>query len=161
MISLTHAEKRLRDFLADRAAGADPGDPADSTITYGDLADELDRDGSLGWSPGHPSWSHLRTALFHIAAYESERGRPVLSALVVREGGIPGLGFGDIGRQLGRVADESADAEYRFWKTELDASVRYWTSPGARAAALLDPRLDAVTADLGKIKQMLRTLLHG
>ena len=66
-----------------------------------------------------------------------------------------------MGRQLGRLAGEGADAEYRFWEAELDASARYWSADGAQAAALLDPQFDAIMADQAKIKQMLRTLLHG
>jgi hypothetical protein len=160
MISLTPAEKRLRDFLASLAAQADPADPEASIITYGVLGQKLDPDDDLGWRQG-PGHNRLRTALYHVSVYEAQHGRPLLGAFAVREGGIPGFGFADIGRQLNLFTGESKDAENRFWKSELDASVRHWSADGAQAAALLDPQFDALKAENAKLKQMLRTLLHG
>ena len=55
------------------------------TVNDKALAEELDPDGSLGWNDGG-SYKGLSHALFHIATFEVEHGRPVgLVALVINE----------------------------------------------------------------------------
>jgi hypothetical protein len=165
MISLTPDEKRLRDFLAAAlAAQADPSNPEACTITYKDLAVALDPDGSIGWKHGHPRYTRLITALYHINTYEVEHGRPMVGAFVVHvTDGRPGTGFAALGRQLGRLTEDGEDAEYAFWLAEMDASVEYWSAATAETAkpGLTDTQFDAIMAELSTIKQMLRQLLHG
>lgn len=166
MISLTPAEERLRDFLADRAAKVGPGDPAASTITYSALAAELDPDGSICWKQGHPRYSRLITALYHVSSYEVEHGRPMPSAFVVHVGdGLPGTGLAALARQLGRPVGDGKDAEYDFWQAEMNAMVKHWAATKAEerqaGVGLTDTQFDAIMAELSKIKQMLRQFLHG
>lgn len=169
MISLTPAETRLRDFIGTLAAGADPADPTISVITHEKLAQELDPDGRTGWNQV-PQYGGLRTALYHVSTYEAEHGRPMLSAFAVRGSGSrtrrpfkgePGSGFFDHARKLGRLDGYSDGDQHAFWLSELRAAARYWQATGPVAVAVLDAQFDAVMAELGKIKQMLRTLLHG
>lgn len=171
MISLTPAEKHLRDFLADRAAKANPDNPAASVITYGNLADELDPDNLIGWAGSHPRYGALKTALFHVSSYEAEHNRPMLTAFVVRASGSvsgsrprkgePGNGFFKLARRLGRLDSEGTEAESAFWESEMRACSEQWSATGAgTGAGLPDAQYDTIMAELGKIKQMLRTLLH-
>jgi hypothetical protein len=161
MISLTPAETRLRDILIARAASGGGG-----TITYMDLAAEADPDGSLGWRQGHPRYVVFRKALYHIAYYEAEHGRPMLTAFVVHASepgkGFPGDGFFGYARSIGRLDGDSAEAERTFWRSEMDACVKYWSAARVKAAGagLSDAQFDAIMAELSKIKQLLRQLRH-
>jgi hypothetical protein len=92
MISLTPAEKRLRDLLASLAAKADPAGPSGSTITYKDLALEVDPDNEIGWKGGYPRYVSMQTTLYHVSTYEVEHGRPMITGFVVR-GSDPGGAF--------------------------------------------------------------------
>jgi hypothetical protein len=161
MISLTHAETHLRDLLIARAISGD------GTITYKDLADEADPDDSLGWKRGHPRYSVLRKALYHVAYYEAEHGRPMLTGFVVRGWepgkGLPGPGFFEYARSIGRlVGDDSTEAKRTFLQSEMDACMKHWSVAGVEAAGagLSDAQFDAIMAELSKIKQMIRKLQH-
>jgi hypothetical protein len=90
MLKLTTAENNvLRPWLIDRmCTGGD-------VIEHKDLAEELDPNGSLGWNDGG-DYNGLSHALFHVATFEVEHGRPVgLVALAIdetkqlAEGGFP------------------------------------------------------------------------
>jgi hypothetical protein len=167
MISLTPAEERLRDFLASLAAKADPARPTASTITYKELAAELDPDGHIGWKRSHPRYGSLKTALYHVSTYEVEHGRPMITGFVVRGSqpgkGFPGSGFFLLARRLDRLAGDSEEAKYAFWQSEMKACVQHWSAAGAEVAdaGLPEAQFDAIMAELSKIKQMLRQLLHG
>jgi hypothetical protein len=70
MLKLTPAESDvLRSWLISRmrAGGQTVSDKAP--------AEELDPDGSLGWNDGG-SYQGLSRALFYVAAFEAEHGRP-------------------------------------------------------------------------------------
>jgi hypothetical protein len=68
-----------------------------------------------------------------------------------------------LARRLGRLTGDSYEAEHIFWHSELVACVEHWSAAGAEAAdgKLSEAQFDAIMAELGKIKQMLRQLLHG
>src|SRR5215469_5945479 len=121
MISLTPDEERVRDYLADLAAHAEPGNPGASAISYTRLAEELDPDGHVGWKRGYPRHTRLVTALYHVSTYEVEHGRPMPSAFVVHNYGDrqPGSGLGQLGKELGRPVGDGPDADYRFWQSEM------------------------------------------
>jgi hypothetical protein len=158
MISLTPAETRLRDLLVARVVSGD------GTITYKDQAAEADPDGSLGWRQGHPRYTVFRKALYHIAYYEAEHGRPMLTAFVVRgSDGLPGPGFFRYARSIDRLDGYGAEAERMFWQSEMNACVKHWSAAGVEAvgAGLSDAQFDAIMAELSKIKQMIRQLQHG
>ena len=78
MLKLTPAENDLlRLWLIDRMR------TGGQAISDKALAEELDPDGSLGWNDGG-DYSGLSHALFHIATFEVEHGRPVgLVALAI------------------------------------------------------------------------------
>ena len=169
MISLTPEEERLRDFLAVRAANADPSDPGANTISYMRLAAELDPDGSIGWKQGHPRYAHLITALYHVSTYEVEHGRPMPSAFVVHShDGMPGSGLAGLARTLGRLTADGADADYAFWQAEMRAMVEHWSAATKAEVIKADGHLtdthtqfDAIMAELSTIKCMVRQLLQG
>jgi len=163
MITLTPAEVHLRDLLTARAAGADPAAPEEWTMTYGELATAADPNGEYGWNQGHPRYSRLITALFHVNSYEVEHGRPMVGAFAVSvDSRTSGSGFANLGLDLGREVGEGKAAERDFWKAELERSVAYWSADSrAASGGLSDAQFDAIMAELSKIKQMLRQLRHG
>jgi hypothetical protein len=161
MITLTPAEELLREFLVEQARKADPGAAEAAMITYTELAEALDRDGELGWRQSYPRFTPLRAPLYHVALYEAEHNRPLVTALVVRTGGRrPGDGFYYAARQVGYTVPEDKAAEREFWHGHLAEVVRYW-SGGPDVVAMADAHHAAVMAELAIIKRMLRQLLHG
>jgi hypothetical protein len=161
MITLTTAEERLREFLVEQARKADLGAPEAATVTYTKLVEELDRDGSLGWRQSYPRFSPLSTPLYHVALYEAEQHRPLVTALAVRTGRPrPGDGFYHAARQAGYAVPEDRAEEREFWRGHLVEVVRYW-SGDPDLVAMADARHAAVMAELATIKRMLRQLLHG
>jgi hypothetical protein len=62
-----------------------------------------------------------------ISEDEHSQGRPMLSAVAVSvTRRIPGSGFFDLARGLGKLQDSSEQAERRFWKEELRAVYAAW-----------------------------------
>jgi hypothetical protein len=65
--------------------------------------------------------------LGEIAEDESNRGRPMLTAVVVSSvSGLPGPGFFGLARHLGKLREESEEAERRFWEGETQAVYATW-----------------------------------
>jgi len=156
MIKLTLAENDiLRPSLIDRMR------TGGQTINYKALAEELDPDGSLGWNDGG-HYKGLSHALFHIANFEVEHGRPVgLVALVINKAKqISGGGFARMARGLKFDVGEGTEAENRFWTLKLAEARLYWTE-GHEDGLMPDTQFDAIMAELSKIKQMIRQLQHG
>ncbi len=89
----------------------------ESTITYSDLAKQIH---SITFGPSDYAFHYL---LFEVSKDEDAAGRGLLSALVVRkEDGMPGQGFFDVARELGRdVKDQT-----RFWTEELKLIFAKW-----------------------------------
>jgi hypothetical protein len=90
------------------------------TIPYRDLSNELTTI-SIGYHD--PAMDHF---LCDISTREYERGRPLLSVLVVHKRGAmePGSGFYELARALGfDVSDRQA-----FWIAELSRTWDFWNS---------------------------------
>ena len=155
MLKLTRPENDLlRPWLIDRMrTGGQP-------ISCKTLAEELDPDGSLGWSDGG-DYKGLSHALFHIATFEVEHGRPIgLVALVIDKPKLPSGGFPGMARQLLFDVPDGAGAQKRFWTLKLAEATVYWTE-GHENGPMSDAQFDAIMAELSKIKQMIRQLQHG
>jgi hypothetical protein len=61
-----------------------------------------------------------------IAEDEVSYGRPMLSAVAVGVGGSPGPGFFILARELGKLQEDSKEAERRFWEEEKEAVYATW-----------------------------------
>jgi hypothetical protein len=93
------------------------------TLTYGDLAEvtAFPRTGTnMGVELGH--------LLGEICEDEHKQGRPLLSAIVVTQKGVPGPGFFKLARHLGRLSGSSPEAEAAFWMAERDAVHKTWAT---------------------------------
>jgi hypothetical protein len=161
MIKLTRAENDiLRPWLIGRMR------TGSQTISDQALAEELDPDGSLGWNDGG-DYRGLSHALFHIATFEVEHGRPVgLVALAISPPKqLSDDGIHAMARRLlfdlpdGATAPE-AWAQKQFWTSKLAEATLYWTE-GHENGPMPDAQFDAIMAELSKIKQMIRQLQHG
>lgn len=64
--------------------------------------------------------------LGEISEAELDQGRPMLSALAVGVTGVPGAGFYNLARQLGRLTEEGSAAEETFWRQEREAVYVAW-----------------------------------
>ena len=89
----------------------------ESTITYADLTQRIN---SIAFGPSDYSFHYL---LYEVSREEEAAGRGLLSALVVRkEDGLPGQGYFDVARQMGRnVADP-----VRSWTEEVKLIFSKW-----------------------------------
>jgi hypothetical protein len=161
MLKLTRAENDLlRPWLIDRMR------TGGQTITDEALAAELDPDGSLGWNDGG-DYRGLSQALFHIATFEVEHGRPVgLVALAISPLEQPSDdGIHPMARRLlfelpDGAAAPAIWAQKQFWTSKLAEATLYWTE-GHENGQMPDAQFDAIMAELSKIKQMIRQLQHG
>ena len=65
--------------------------------------------------------------LGEIVEDESRQGRPMLTAVVVSSvSGLPGPGFFNLARELGKLQGDSPEAERGFWKEEIEAVYATW-----------------------------------
>jgi hypothetical protein len=64
--------------------------------------------------------------LGEITEAELDQGRPMLSALAVGVNGVPGEGFYSLGKQLGRLTDDSKEGRAAFWESEKQAVYQAW-----------------------------------
>lgn len=70
--------------------------------------------------------------LAQICRHESEDGRPMLSAVVIQTNGSkPGKGFFKLAREVGKLGDDSKDAERPFWEQEKAAVFKTWAGRSA------------------------------
>lgn len=136
--------------------GANGSEHKDHTVTYGQIAEALDPDNELTWKQGHPRYSRVITALYHVNTYEHEHRRPLAGAFAAHSKGSV-AGFAKLAREdLGRLGTDD-----KIWQAEMKASAAYWSGQHAGAIAGPDAQFDAVMAELSEIKRMLRKLLHG
>jgi hypothetical protein len=110
----THA--RVRAFLENVAKRQTP-------ITYQELTK------ALHISPPH-SIHRVTEALEHLMEEDAAADRPFIAALAISKarGGLPGPGFFDCARRLGRFAD-GQDAR-AFHADELNAVFAFWDGSG-------------------------------
>ena len=114
---LTHARERA--FLESAAKGP-------TLITYQELAN------ALQISPPH-SIHRVTEALERLMEEDAAADRPFIAALVIskKRGGLPGPGFFDCARRLGRFAgDPDGRDAMTFHAAELNAIFACWGSAG-------------------------------
>lgn len=151
MIGLTPFEYVLRRALVGRVHGTDAESPMDCSLSYKDLGLMADPDHTSHYPMTRPPFRGLNEALGHVSMYEVEHGRPMLSAIVVNEDtGRPGSGFAKLARHLGFMVEE----EDTFWRTELEAVVRFWND--VDLVLVVDAALETVMDELSAIKQLVR-----
>lgn len=76
---------------------------------------------------GHQLGKQTGDLLIVISEQEHEQGRPLLSALVVRQSdGQAGGGFFALARRLGQLEGEDAASERVFWESEVQAVYQTW-----------------------------------
>jgi hypothetical protein len=105
-------------------------------IAYGAMIDAARHRGTLTYQEiaeitGLPTQGNLMAhevgeLLGAVSANEVSRGRPMLSAIVVSVRGKPSEGFFNFARDLGRLADDSQEAEDRFWEEEKRVVYATW-----------------------------------
>jgi hypothetical protein len=101
-----------------------------------------------------PPFRGLGEALSAISRYEHDHGRPLISALVVREDtGRPGPGFFDLARQLGRNVGANEPA---FFELERSAVLDFWRDRDDPTRAL-DAAMDVLLRELRRIRKELRS----
>jgi hypothetical protein len=154
MLSLTQFEHAIRSVLIDHVQRADATDPMTARLTYNQLGAEVGS-GHGNYPMVTPPFRGLGKALGHVCMYEVERGRPMLTALVVQQGSQrPGEGFARLGRQLEFEVDTTPADEEAFWRSELAEVVRVWSA--GDPTAFLDGGIGMLLDELRTIKQLLR-----
>jgi hypothetical protein len=87
-------------------------------ITYKELAAAV----GLDWNKNYGKCRQIFSILRAICTAEVEQGRPMLSAVVVRQDtGMPGSGFFALARKLGRHKN---GAGHSFWLAEREAVIK-------------------------------------
>ncbi len=96
---------------------------AEWLITYGEIAP------LAGLNMDSPADRTVISGLLdEINKYESQHGRPMLSAVVVRAAdNIPGPGFFVWARDIGKLATNDPIKELEFWASEVKEVHQYWT----------------------------------
>jgi hypothetical protein len=125
------------------------------TLSYRELGLDAEAHGYKAHYPmTTPPFRGLGEALGAISRYEHDHGRPLISALVVREAdGLPGPGFFELARQLGRNVggDERA-----FFELERAAVLDFWRDRDDPTRAL-DAAMDVLLRELRRIRKELRS----
>ena len=76
---------------------------------------------------GHYWANETGYMLKEICDYEHKHNRPMLSAIVVlKDDGIPGKGFFELARGLGKLTSVSKQDEKTFWEQELLEVYETW-----------------------------------
>jgi hypothetical protein len=151
LIILTSVERNIHRALRARAQGANPTHPATACISYKELGLMIDPEGK-SWAVSRAPFRRMFPALGHVSAYETEHGRPMLSALVVREDSRkPGSGYIQLARDCG-IATENEGEE--FWKQQLTEVVRFWAT--GDPVLLLDAAVDKLMSEFATLKSLVR-----
>jgi len=92
------------------------------TLNYKEIAQ------IMGLPPsGHHMAKEVGHLLGEISQEEHQRGRPILTALVVAvTTGVPGSGFFDLARHFGKLQGTTPADERLFWEQERDAVYAAW-----------------------------------
>src|SRR5262249_43068168 len=103
------------------------------------------------------SWPRFRgigRVLLRVSTFEHDRGRPLLSALVVQAASRrAGDGFAELGRDLSYQIEEGQ--ERAFWRGQVEEVVRYWTGAGQGSggpAHAAQPTVGFVADGLGELR---------
>jgi hypothetical protein len=115
--------ERVRQYLIKRAQQASPDRPFAALVTYGELCRAVDPEEAYF---KYPRFRGIGEVLRRISTTEHQHGRPMLSALVVRQQTRQaGDGFAVLGRDLGeRIQDGQ---ERSFWRSQVEAVISYWS----------------------------------
>jgi hypothetical protein len=126
--------------------------------------EEFDRDNSTGLNQVGSHYPRFTTALYHVNLYELDHDRPMVGALAVVNTRSSIKGFAGVGRERDLLDGDSPDEERAFWQDQRDRAIKYWSAAEVAAGGggvMPDAQFDAIMAELSKIKQMLRQILHG
>ena len=152
---LAAIEERVRQYLIQAAKNADPDHPFKATITYGDLCGAIDPEQQY-WA--WPRFRGIGKVLGRISTFEHEEGRPMLSTLVVQAGTLhTGPGFAGLGRELGYQIQQGQ--ERAFWRSQVEAVVRYWTAAEETPTLTPTERALAMLASISEQLQEVQRLL--
>ena len=91
------------------------------TVTYQEIAEIMGlllTGARMGAEIGH--------MIGAISVDEHGYGRPMLSAIAVSVKGLPGPGFFNLARELGKLQDDSEESERRFWEEEKKEVYATW-----------------------------------
>ena len=111
-------KKQIREMLI-KVAGHN------NTISYSEVGKVVGLDMA---NPGERS--KLANTLDEINREEHERGRPLLSAVVVqKDTAHPGTGFFDLARELGKQKPHEED-DVTFYAKELKSVFDWWAAAG-------------------------------
>ncbi len=147
---LTEEEQILATELRGRARRSILNDPGRGCITHLDLGRAVDPAGNWRYPMTKSPFRGLKVALEHVSTFETERGRPMVTALVVDEGTrVPDDSFGELGARLGFDGEAP-----NFWEDELREVVRFWTSDDILLRAL-DAATDRILSEFGALKDLL------
>ncbi len=91
------------------------------TITYQEIAQII----GLPLRGGHMA-AEIGHLLGEISEDEFNAGRPMLSSIAVNVQRFPGPGFFKLARSLGKLSEESKQAENDFWEEESEAVYGTW-----------------------------------
>lgn len=95
---------------------------AEKTINYASIAPLADLN-----MESQADRNEIGRILDDINLYEHENNRPMLSAVVIREGmGYPGRGFFELARQLGLHHRHNNLGDLEFFVNELNRVYAYW-----------------------------------
>ena len=142
--ALTPNERVLRAVMIARVREKEP----EITLTYSELGDRATEYGWTGVYPMlEPPFRGLGEALGNISRYEFSLGRPLLSAIIVKqESRRPGVGFFTmLAQPLGHdVSDQES-----YWQSEIEALVDFWRD---------DDPTRITDAAFGRILEQLRRI---
>ena len=90
--------------------------------TYGEVAPSVGLDMALA-----ADRNEFARLLDEINEHEHEHGRPLISSIVVlKDSRVPGKGYFDCARRLGRLDSTDHFGEMDFWVSECNAVYRHW-----------------------------------
>jgi hypothetical protein len=131
---LTAVQQRMLDFLIERARRL----PDSPTITYGELARELDPD----FNPRDRHHVKLISNLYSVNHYCAAQHMPLFGVLVVRASDRQqGEGFYDLARDLGLLDSEQPEDEKKFRDEQITQATEHARSMPEPPAAAGEPSL--------------------
>lgn len=97
---------------------------AKGTIYYGEIASLVGVDLNTGRGR-----REIGRVLAEVCESEARQGHPLLGSVVVRKDtNVPGKGYFDGARRLGRLSGETREEELLFWRRELESVHAHWSS---------------------------------